>query len=367
VREGAYDFLVKPFGRERLETLLERVRERRALLEETRTLRTALESRYRFDRLVGRSPSMRALYELVERVAGTEASVLVRGESGTGKELIARSIHWNSPRRARPFVKVSCGSIPEGLLESELFGHEKGAFTSAASRRIGRFEEAGQGSIFLDEVGDLSPALQVKLLGVLQDRAFERLGSNRTIRTDARVIAATHRDLERRMADGTFRADLYYRLNVVPIPVPPLRDRREDIPLLAEHFLEANRAKYPKRSFALTAEALHLLCRHDWPGNVRELENAIERACVVAPGGRIRPEDLPPGVRPEAPAPFSGRGTLREVERDHVLRVLEECGGNRSRAARVLGIDRSSLLRKLREYEGADDSRRSSGGTEARA
>jgi transcriptional regulator with GAF, ATPase, and Fis domain len=291
----------------------------------------------------------------VKRVAPSDATVLIRGESGTGKELIARAIHYNSLRAAGPLVSLNCAALPEQLLESELFGHEKGAFTSAVSQRKGRFELADGGSIFLDEIGDLSAALQVKLLRVLQERQFERLGGTRTLRVDVRVLAATHRDLEGGLKSGAFREDLYYRLNVVAITVPPLRERREDIPSLLDHFLARFAQKNRRTVTGLTAGARDALMRYDYPGNVRELENIIERAVLLCRGSVIDLEDLPvalrPGERrPEAPLPKSLPEVLADIERQAIQSALERSGGVQTRAAEDLGISERVLRYKMHKY-----------------
>jgi transcriptional regulator with PAS, ATPase and Fis domain len=291
---------------------------------------------------------MRHVLELVESVATTDASVVIRGESGTGKELIARAIHAQSPRRFFPIVAVNCGAIPETLLESELFGHEKGAFTGAQYRRKGKIELAHGGTLFLDEIGDIPAKMQVDLLRVLESHRFTRLGGTQEIESDFRLICATNRDLEELVREGTFREDLYYRIHVFAIDVPPLRERREDIPELVEHFVHKFGRAMGKPPKQLTADADQLLRSYDWPGNVRELENAIERAMVVGQGNRIRPEDLPLHVEREAARPKER--SLEALERDHIERVLREESGNVSQAARVLGIDRGTLYNKMKKY-----------------
>jgi len=343
-------------------------REREGLLAETRSLQQALRGRYRLDNFVGQGARMRDVFEAVEQVSQTRATVLIRGESGTGKELVARAIHHRSPRGSGPFVRVNCAALPQSLLESELFGHERGAFTGATGVKKGRFELADGGSLFLDEIGDLPMPVQVKLLRVLQERCFERVGGTRTIAVDVRIIAATHQKLEAAIGQGTFREDLYYRLNVVPILLPPLRERREDIPLLIEHFL----AKYNRennRRVRLTGRALQLLLEHDWPGNVRELENCIERMVIMARRRILLPEDLPLLVRarteePRDPAPppphqASRRrpapsdtplSTLRTMEREQIVKALAQSGGIQARAAALLGITPRQFAYRLRRY-----------------
>ncbi len=357
MKKGAFDYLTKPVDAADLRRVLEKALEFRRLEEEVRLLRERLGERFDFSSLIGRSRPMRELFETLALVAPSDATVLITGESGTGKELVANAIHQNSPRRDKPFVKVNCAALHENLLESELFGHERGAFTGATAQRKGRFELAHGGTLFLDEIGDMSPATQAKVLRVLQEGEFERLGGTRTLKVDVRVIAATHRDLEAMVAEGTFRQDLYYRLSVVPVHLPPLRERPEDIPLLAEHFLRVYASKNRKPIAGFTPEAMDLLVRHAWPGNVRELQNAVERAVILCLGERITPRELPPAVRASAPPPPEapsaaepGLRTLREAERELILRTLEETGGNRTRAARILGISRQTLITKLKEY-----------------
>jgi DNA-binding NtrC family response regulator len=350
VRHGAFDYVTKPFTKERIEILVERALERVSLLQETRRLKEELHSQQATP-IVGRHPKMQEALELARLVADTEATVLIRGESGTGKELIARFLHDESRRRDRPFIKVSCAALPESLLEAELFGHERGAFTTAYNRRIGRFEKAHMGTIFLDEIGDLLPSTQIRLLNVLQDRQFERLGSSEPIAVDVRVLAATNRPLEKLMQTGQFRDDLYYRLKVVEILLPPLRERMDDIPLLAEHFLHVAAKRFGRSVPRLSPEILDRLAAHDWPGNVRELENALERAAITAAGDFLRPEDLPSPVqasrttRPPGALPVT---SLADGERALIQRALERTRWNRSAAAHLLGIDRSTLARKIR-------------------
>jgi DNA-binding NtrC family response regulator len=356
LQSGALCSLAKPVERERaaLVQLLEIARaKRRSALREP-SGRPAAQRR-----IVGRSPALADCLALVERVARSGASVLITGESGTGKELVARAIHEGGRRATQAFVAVNCGAIPEALLESELFGHVRGAFTSAVSAREGRFALADGGTLFLDEIGDMSPALQVKLLRVLQDGTFEPLGSSQTRRVDVRVIAATHQDLQRRLGDGRFREDLYYRLNVIPIEMPPLRERRSDVPLLIEHFLERVADATGKRLEGVTRAAMGQLCAHDWPGNVRELENVVERLVVLKDGGWIEVDDLPGPLRAirnpparEAPtlpeAGLSFRAEVARFESDLLLAALERTGGNKSRAAALLGLNRTTLIEMLR-------------------
>ncbi len=349
---GAYDYLTKPFAVEDLRGVVGRALERRALQREVRYLRDELARHEGFDQLVGRSAAMRRVYELIRQVAATSATVLITGESGTGKELIARAIHRQGPRRDRPFVAVNCGALPPELMESELFGHERGAFTGAHARKLGKFEVAHSGSLFLDEIGALRLDLQPKLLRALQEREIERVGGGRGIQVDVRFIAATNRDLRRAIAAGEFREDLFYRLNVVPIAVPPLRERREDIPLLVEHFLAKYAKRFAKPVSGLSAGALGLLEEYPWPGNVRELENIIERSVALATAEEIQLADLPLDL---ALAPtrsvwddgLSLREARQELERQLILRALDRADGNQTVAARFLGLHRNTLLAKM--------------------
>jgi DNA-binding NtrC family response regulator len=361
LRTGAEDYLTKPIDVEELEHLLAAVLARRRLAAETRLLRARLDEKYRFENIVGTSPAMIEVFRLVEQVASSPASILITGESGTGKELIAQAIHQRSQRRDAPFVKVSCAALPETLLESELFGHERGAFTGAVARRPGRFEAAAGGTVLLDEIGDVPLGMQVKLLRFLQERQFERLGGNQTQTVDVRVIAATHQDLQARIVEGRFREDLYYRLNVVEIALPPLRGRVEDIPLLAEFFLRKAAAANVRTIEGFTPEALSLLKGAAWPGNVRQLEHAIERAIILARGPWLGPE-LFPGLAPEerhaAPAsaasgpPVPG-SSMDEIERDAILRTMESVGGSVTRAAAILEISPRAIQYKMKRYREA--------------
>lgn len=354
MKKGAYDFLTKPINLDKLELLLRHALEARRLTQENRELRLRLREASGLKHLLGRSAAMQRLRESIEQVAATEAAVLILGESGTGKELVAHAIHYGGRRADRPLVKVSCAALPEGLLESELFGHERGAFTGARDRRKGRFELAHGGTLFLDEVGDLNRETQAKLLRVLQEQEFERVGGTETIRVDVRLIAATNRDLEDLVAEGTFREDLFYRLNVVPVRVPSLRERVEDIPILAAHFLRGFAERWGKPAPELTAEALALLCRHSWPGNVRELQHVMESLLVFSKGEPIGVEDLPPPVRGEDRTLDSGDrapgATLRDLERQAIARTLVATGGNKRKAAEILGIGLKTLYRKIQEF-----------------
>ncbi len=358
LREGAEDYLTKPIDVEELECLLDRCLKKKRLLAETRLLRERLDDTYRFEKIIGRSPRMLEIFRLIEQVAPSQASVLITGESGTGKELIAQALHQRSPRREAPFVKVSCAALPETLLESELFGHERGAFTGAVARRSGRFEIAAGGTIFLDEIGDITPGMQVKLLRFLQERQFERVGGNQTLTVDVRVIAATHQDLAALVKQGTFRDDLYYRLQVIEIPLPPLRERAHDIPLLVDYFIRKFAADNDKEIKDVTNETLAALMACPWPGNVRELEHAIERAVVLARGSRLGLDLFPslPGARESQRSehgPAVPGAPLEEIEREAILLTLEAVGGSTSRAAAILGISPRTIQYKVKQYRAA--------------
>ena len=362
MKAGALDYITKPIEFEELLLLVKRVAERRTLLKENEILRGFFrgepfgEKGVTTDRIIYRSQKMSALINMAGRVAASRATVLLQGESGTGKELLARLIHQLSPRAARRIIAVNCGALHENLLESELFGHEKGAFTGATARRVGRFEEADGGTLFLDEVGELSPQVQVKLLRFLQEREFQRLGGNQTLRTDVRVISATNRDLEQRVKEGAFREDLFYRLNVVMMSLPPLRERREDIPPLIDHFLKKYAEENGREIEGLTSEAQDVLLKYDYPGNVRELENIIERAVVIAREAVISVEDLP--FRESMEETAAGRkaeegllrGSIEELERNLIVEAMEKAGDHQSRAADLLGISERMLRYKLKKY-----------------
>jgi DNA-binding NtrC family response regulator len=356
MREGAADYLTKPINFEEMVLVLERELERRRLRVEAGQLRQRLSERHRVSNLVGTSPAMKQVYDTVLQVAPSRATVLITGESGTGKELVAAAIHEHSPRVKGPFVKLHCAALAETLLESELFGHERGAFTGAVQRRDGRFQQADGGTLFLDEIGEISPAIQVKLLRFLQEHEFERVGGNQTIKVDVRVVAATNRNLLQRVKDGQFREDLYYRLNVVAVDMPPLRGRPSDIPLLATHFLHRYSKENGKALAGFTDEALERLVQYHWPGNVRELENAVERAVVVCKGERVRAEDLSTSIAPmpqNGGAPPIPGSKLAELEKFAILRTLEHTGGSTSRAADILGISTRKIQYKLHEYQAA--------------
>ncbi|MCL7927758.1 MAG: sigma-54 dependent transcriptional regulator [marine benthic group bacterium] len=345
---GAFDYVTKPVDPDELSHTVRRALERKQLTDENARLRDKVTQLATAAPIVGSSRGMERVMELVGTVAETDASVVIRGESGTGKELIARAIHGASPRRFFPIVAVNCGAIPETLLESELFGHEKGAFTGAHYRRKGKLELANGGTLFLDEIGEIPAKMQVDLLRVLESHRFNRLGGAQEIESDFRLVCATNRDLEALVKEGRFREDLYYRIHVFSIEIPPLRERREDIPLLVEHFVEKLSRSMGKPSKQLSEESEELLQAYDWPGNVRELENAIERAMVIGTTDSIRPQDLPLQVEQEGGTPRDR--SLESLESEHIARVLREESGNVSQAARVLGIDRGTLYNKIKKY-----------------
>ncbi|MBA2484979.1 MAG: sigma-54-dependent Fis family transcriptional regulator [Nitrospira sp.] len=360
IKQGAYDYLAKPFKKEDIRLVMQRSLEHCRLVRENARFRDDVRSREPWSPLVGSSPAMLEVYKLVARVSEGRSTVLIEGESGTGKELIAHAVHAHSPRRDKPFIPVNCGALPDHLLESEMFGYEKGAFTGAVGIKAGLFEAAHGGTLFLDEIGDLGQALQVKLLRVMQEQEVRRVGSTSSVKVDVRIIAATNRDLATLVKDGKFRDDLYYRLNVVRIPLPSLAQRREDITMLAHHFLQ----KYAKQSLRVRGflpETMALLKRYQWPGNVRELENAIERAVSLSHGPLLLPEDLPEVLRadPDQADFFKGDRrdgdqdvllTLDEVEKRHLARVLKETRGNKVKAAKILGIDRRTLYRMAERF-----------------
>lgn len=358
LKGGAYDYLTKPLDIDEMKNLITRALEHYHLKTENILLKGCLAERSNFSSILGTSQKMQELFEVMAMVAPTEATVLIYGESGTGKELVANAIHQNSARTGRIMVKVNCAALPETLLESELFGHEKGAFTGAIARKEGRFMVANGGTIFLDEVSEMSLVTQAKLLRVLQEREFDRIGGTRTIQVDVRVLAATNKDLEELVKSGKFREDLYYRLNVVPVTIPPLRERAEDISLLAEHFFQlySERNNRPLKGFL--PKTLDLMNRYNWPGNVRELENAIERAVILSRGDYIAPRDLPLAFQQminettqdeESLDMRSGRN-IREVEKELIVKTLKETGGNRTKAAELLGFTRRTLQNKLKKY-----------------
>jgi DNA-binding NtrC family response regulator len=362
MKEGAYDFLVKPVKTEELIRVTERAVREAALRREVNRLRREVHKEYSFHQILGKSKAMQEVFDLIRRVADSPTNVLITGESGTGKELVAKAIHYNSDRREGPFVPVNCAAIPETLLESELFGHMKGAFTDAKADKRGLFEEAQKGTLLLDEISELPLMLQAKLLRVIQEREVRRVGSTRVVPVDVRIIAATNLMLAEEVKAKRFREDLFYRLNVIEIRLPPLRERKEDVPLLVEAFLRKCAEARHKEVHGMTESALAMLIDYPWPGNVRELENVIERAVTLARGEKIVPEDLPPAIR-------GARGErrvideaaertlpLQAIEREYILRILEKTGGNKYQAAQILGIDRKTLYRKLAEMEGNEKS-----------
>jgi two-component system response regulator HydG len=355
LKSGAYDYLTKPLDIDELKILIKKALEYYRLQEENVFLKERLADRFNFSRIIGKSRRMKELFENLSLVAPSDATILIYGESGTGKELVANAIHQNSPRAQKPFIKVSCAALPETLLESELFGHERGAFTGALARKAGRFQLADGGTLFLDEVNVMSSTTQVKLLRVLQEREFEPLGSTKTIHVDIRLITATNKDLEDEVKEGRFREDLFYRLNVVPIHLPPLRDRKEDIPLLADHFSKLFQEKNKKSIKGFLPKTIDTLMRYDWPGNIRELENVMERAILLCRGEYLSPQDLPPpfqgeqiGEQPIVSIPPGM--TLEALEKEAIIQTLEETGGNRTQTAQILGISRKTLQNKHKEY-----------------
>jgi two-component system response regulator AtoC len=352
MKAGATDFLLKPFSLDHLMQVVYKALEMRALREENRQLKEELGRRYEYDNIVGRSSGMQEIFATVERVAPTRATVLLAGESGVGKDLIARAIHFHSPRRDRPLVKINCTAIPENLMESELFGYEKGAFTGAQTSKPGKFEQADTGTVFLDEIGDVPAGIQVKLLRILQEREFERLGSNVTRHIDVRVIAATNQDLRAALEQGTFREDLYYRLNVVPINIPPLRERKQDIPFLANHFLHKLAPDMGGPVESITDAGMEKLMAYHWPGNVRELENVIERSLVMCTGSELDAKDIKleaaPRPRAQNDSHFLPEGmTLDQYEQELIREALRRADGNKSHAARLLGLTRNALRYRL--------------------
>jgi nitrogen regulation protein NR(I) len=383
MRIGAFDYLTKPFNLDELMIVIEKALSVSKLQKENVMLKMQLKKKYNFKGLIGDSPRMQAVYELIEKIADTDSTVLITGESGTGKELIAKTIHYNNGSRAGgPFVPLNCAAIPKDLLESELFGHEKGAFTGAINTRVGRFELAQGGTLFLDEVGELDPSLQVKLLRVLQEREFERVGGVKTIKVDVRILAATNKDLEKATKDGLFREDLYYRLNVIPLHLPPLRSRVEDISLLMAHFIQEFCRKRKREPFTLSPDAMECLLKYRWPGNVRELENLVERLTILVTGPVIRVSDLPEklhqltfaDIDTTSPAESPCRDTaaalpiaapagsveigeagidlnnmVSTMERNMIRKALEKAGGVRSKAAQLLGLNRTTLLEKMKK------------------
>jgi len=359
MRAGAVDYLTKPLNFDELLIVTQRALEQRGLQAEAVRLRERLVDRVRVGRIIGASPAMQSVFKMIDQVAPSRASVMITGESGTGKELVAEAIHQQSNRAKGPFIALHCAALTETLLESELFGHERGAFTGATARKDGRFQLAHGGTLFLDEIGEISPSVQVKLLRFLQEREFERVGGTQTVQVDVRILAATNRDLSAQVEEGSFRDDLYYRLNVVNIDVPGLRDRRSDIPVLAEHFLRKYAKENEKDIAGFASDAMEVLSQHDWPGNVRELENAIERAVVMARGSLLETQHLPASVRPTSSSngmPQIPGCRLEDVEQYTILKTLEATGGSTSRAAEILGISVRKIQYKLHEYREAPKS-----------
>jgi DNA-binding NtrC family response regulator len=351
---GAYDYLVKPFNPEELSLLIKRLVESQNLIKEISYLRKELQKQYQFHDLISKSSTMQKVFDLANTIAKSNSNILILGESGTGKELLARAIHNESLRAAGPFIPVSCVALTETLLESELFGHEKGAFTDAIAQKKGKFELADGGTIFLDEIGDISPKLQLSLLRVLQEKEFTRVGGTKPITVDVRIIAATNRDLKKAVDEGKFRDDLYYRLNVIAIELPPLREHQEDIPLLAHHFIEKFNIEMGGKIERIAEEALELLIEYDWPGNVRELENVIERAMVITKGNFIKAEDLhlsPQVIKRKGGAAASDDKTIKAVEKKHIEKILKENNWNIQKSAEKLGIDRVTLYNKIKKYK----------------
>ena len=351
MKAGAADFLLKPFSLDHLTTIVNKALEVRHLRDENRQLKEELGRRYQWDNIIGRSRQMQEVFATIMRVGPSRATVLLAGESGTGKDLIARAIHFHSPRKDRPFVKINCTALPENLMESELFGYEKGAFTGANVSRPGKFEQANTGTVMLDEIGDVPASIQVKLLRVLQEREFERLGSNKTTHIDVRVIAATNRDLRAALEDGTFREDLYYRLNVVPLEIPPLRERTDDIPYLAHHFVEKLSGETGGRVTSITEAAIGKLMQYTWPGNVRELENVIERSMVMTMGEKLDAADIRLDMnlrhRQQGELALPEGMSLDQYEQELIRNALKKSDGNKSSAARLLGLTRNALRYRL--------------------
>lgn len=354
MKSGAADYIQKPIQTEELSLLIERLLMHRSLISENTRLKEEIEEKYSFEKIIGRTEPMMKVFKKIRLVAPTKSTVLITGESGTGKELIAAAIHYNSTRKNKPFIKVNCGAISSTLLESELFGHEKGAFTNAFKQKQGRFELASGGTILLDEISETSLDFQVKLLRVLQEQEFERVGGTETLRVDVRVICTTNKDMETLVAEKKFREDLYYRLNVIQINVPPLRERKEDIALLTDFFIEEFCSENGKEKYTLTPKALTHLQNYSWPGNVRQLKNVIEGIVVMSPSKIITPKNIPEEIRlgtsEDKYIRLRPGATLREAEKDLIKATLEECGGNKAQAARILGLGRKTLYRKIEEY-----------------
>lgn len=351
MRKGAFDYLTKPFSFDQVLLTVARVEKMLNRSQESGLLKADLMERYSFSNITGKNHKMQQIYSLIEKIAPTSATVLITGESGTGKELVANAIHENSPRKDKPFVAVNCSALSESLLESELFGHVKGAYTGAINDQAGRFEIADGGTLFLDEIGDISQVTQVKLLRVLQERCIERVGGTKTIPIDVRILAATNKDLQKAMEDGSFRQDLYFRLNVIQLDLPPLKDRTSDIPLLAEKFCKELGEKNNRPGLTISRQVMELLMGYSWPGNVRELINVIERAVILTEVDVINPDVLPPLFFADNTTSDSSSLKLRDVEKSHILYVLDQCSGNLSQASRLLGVDRKTLYNKMKIYE----------------
>ena len=354
MKKGAFDYLIKPVNLDELGLLVDRVFEHKNLREENEDLHQQLDTRYGFHNIIGESEPMQAIYQKIRQVAPTRATVLIQGESGTGKEMIANAIHHNSPRNHRPFVKINCGALSPTLLESELFGHEKGAFTNAIRQKPGRFELADGGTLFLDEVSETTPDFQVKLLRVLQEQSFERVGGTSTITVDVRVLAATNKNLESLVKEGKFREDLFYRLNVIQIVVPPLRERPDDVPLLISAFVKEFCELNSKPLLKISPRVMNILQNYLWPGNVRELRNVLEGMVVLATTSEITPKQLPERLRDETSADRTLRlrvgATVKDMEKELIRATLQECKGNRAQTARILGVGRKTLYRKMQQY-----------------
>lgn len=354
---GAYDFLTKPYDMDKLEAVIQKALEKRNLVKQNIILKQELNRRDRYQGLIGESLGMKRVLEMINKVANTRSTVLIHGESGVGKELVAKAIHLNSPRKGNPFIVLDCGSLQDSLLESELFGHERGAYTGAISLKHGLFEVADSGTLFLDEIGEISPAMQVKLLRILETGQFRRVGGIKDTKVDVRVVTATHRDLRQMMLEGKFREDLFYRLNVITIYVPPLRERKEDISLLGKHFVE-NTGITGKQRMKISPEAMELLVNYHWPGNIRELQNTIERAMILSENHIIGPEDLPDELKIKSRPPKSSHFnspnpylSLKDLEREHITSLFKELGKNKRKIAKILEISERHLYRKLKEYK----------------
>jgi len=354
MKMGAYDYITKPFKMEELILTIQKALEHRLLKKEIIRLKKEVESRYQFHHLIGKSPAMQGIFDLIERISGNSSNVLISGETGTGKELVARAIHYNGERKEGPFIAVNCAAIPETLLESELFGYKKGAFTDAKSDKRGLIFEAREGTLFLDEITEMSPTLQAKLLRVIEEREVRPLGDTVSYAFDVRIISTTNRDIQTLIREGRFRQDLYYRLKVIDLELPPLHERKEDIPLLIQHFVAKFSKDAKKKVSGVSEEALKILLNYSWPGNIRELDNVIQRAIALGQHGMVLPEDLPPLLTREAEGDalekaLQMRYTVDQLEKEYIKRVLIAAGGNKSKAAEILGLDRKTLYRKLRE------------------